>query len=378
MSRPAVAFALTFGCIWLAACETRQPPATTKPLAAAPSQPAPTSVATPIGAPTGTFLDRPSEPNGPLVRIVNYNVMWNSIFPEVDAARAAKFVRIVRALSPDILALQEIGTHPEERGKPGARRRTAEDVAQLLNTQTPLPAGATWQAHQGSDNVIVSRYPLRSKAERTVPAGDRGLAIALVDLPDEQFAVDLYLLNTHHKSSGGAENEARRQKQSDAMVNWVRDARAAGGEVELPPQTPIVILGDLNVVEGLAPLNTLLTGDIANEKDYGPDFAPDWDDTPLADAHPLHNITGPADWTWRNDHSRFDPGRLDYVIYSDSVLEVVKKYVLDTTTMLADDLRAAGLEKFDVTQDDVGQHYDHLPLVVDFRVTVEAAPGGGE
>ncbi len=89
-------------------------------------------------------------------------------------------------------------------------------------------------------------------------------------------------------------------------------------------------------------------------------------------------MTGTDDWTWRNDNDQWAPGRLDYVIYSDSVMDVVKKFALDTSTMTEEDLRATGLQKFDVTADDVGKEYDHLPLVVDFRVTTRVLDEPGE
>jgi endonuclease/exonuclease/phosphatase family metal-dependent hydrolase len=342
-----------------AACETR------KPTSAPTTQPGETAKAWTSAKPTGTFLDR--DPRADL-RLVCYNIKWNSIFPEVDAARAAKFARVVRSLDPDILALQEVGLEPRQRGQPGARKWTGRDVQTLMNRIVPPPGGSTWHTFQGSDNVIVSRYPLKMTADRMVPAGERELAMALVDLPDERFAVDVYVLSNHYKCCDPERFDVLRQQQSDAIVSWIRDARTPGGELDLPAGTPILVVGDLNIVGSRQPVDTLLTGDIIDEQKHGPDFPPDWDDTGMTDAHPLHNIDGPDDYTWRDDTSQFTPGRLDYVIYTDSVLEPVKKFVLNTTTLSEEVLHAAGLQEFDITVDDVGREYDHLPLVVDFRV----------
>jgi len=313
---------------------------------------------------TGTFIDRASHDD---LRLVSYNILWNSIFPEVSVAGAVKFARVVQALNPDVLALQEIGLHPEDRGKPNARRWTDRDVVALMNSLLPPPEGATWHACQGGDNVIVSKYPLKLVATDTNPPGERQQAIALVDLPNERFAFDLYVLNNHYKCCGNEANDPQRQQQSDAIVGWLRDARTPGGQIDLPPGTAIAIVGDLNIVGTFKPVETLLTGDISDENRYGPDFPPDWDGTGLVDARPLHNIDGPDQWTWRDDNDRWPPGRLDFIIYSDSVLSVAKQFVLNTTTMRPEELKAAGLERFDVTIDDVGRQYDHLPLVIDFR-----------
>jgi hypothetical protein len=155
--------------------------------------------------------------------------------------------------------------------------------------------------------------------------------------------------------------------QSDALVNWMRDARTSGGQIDLPFGTPMMVLGDLNIVESPQPLQTLLDGNIINNATYGPDSPPDWDGTRNADAFPLHNTVGPEAWTWRNDLEPFAPGRLDYVTYTDSVLASPKRFVLNTVAMSDALLAATGLQRFDALLDNVGQNYDHLPVVVDFR-----------
>jgi hypothetical protein len=87
----------------------------------------------------------------------------------------------------------------------------------------------------------------------------------------------------------------------------------------------------------------------------------------------LHNTTGPADYTWRNDFSIFEPGRLDYVLYTDSVARVANSFVLNTVAMTAAELSAAGLQTYDVTINAL--EYDHLPLVADFRFLADGKQG---
>lgn len=357
----------------LTACETRKevPPARTSPGPSRAASRAAHDVAEsvqpwPGRAPTGTFLDRAPEAD---LRLMDYNVLWNTLFEEESAQGAAKFARLVRALDPDILTLQEIGLPSWKREQdPQARDWKAADVVRLMNKIQPPPPSGTWYAHQAYDNVIVSKYPLRMSASNTRPRGQRQQALALVDLPDATFALDFYVMNNHYKCCGGEDNDPQRQQQSDAIIAWLRDARTPGGAIDLPPGTAIAVTGDLNIVGGFQPVQTLLNGDIRDEARYGEDFPPDWDDTALADLHPRHNIDGADDYTWRNDNDQWAPGRIDFIIYTDSVLEVAKKFVLNTTTMTDEDLRAAGLERFDVTVDNEGKEFDHLPLVVDFRV----------
>jgi hypothetical protein len=149
-------------------------------------------------------------------------------------------------------------------------------------------------------------------------------------------------------------------------VTWIHDAITEGGHVDLPAPAPIMVLGDLNIVGASDPLDTLITGDIRGNAAFGPDGAPDWDGTYATDAKPVHNGRGDETYTWRDDGSDFPPGRLDFVIYTDSVLEVVHSFVLNTVTMTEEELEATGLERLDVTRGPPVD-FDHLPVVVDMR-----------
>ena len=297
-----------------------------------------------------TFIDRAAAAD---VRVATWNIYNDSVFADVNPTRHAKFGRVVRAVDADVWAFQEM------------YNASAGLVVSLMNGARPLPGGASWHVYKSTEHVIASKYPLSLQRGDTSPVGYRPIAMALVDLPDERFARDLYVMNAHYRCCGG--NDPARQMQSDALANWMRDARTPGGNVTLPHGTAMTVLGDLNIVEGPQPLNTLLDGNIINNATYGPDAAPDWDGSRNADAFPLHNGAGPESYTWRNDLEPFDPGRLDYVTYTDSVLASPKRFVLNTVAMSDALLAAAGLQRFDATLDSVGQNYDHLPVVVDFR-----------
>ncbi|QDV72218.1 Endonuclease/Exonuclease/phosphatase family protein [Planctomycetes bacterium K2D] len=291
---------------------------------------------------TGTFIDR-HRPDD--LRVVSYNVYFNSaLFSNngADPTTPSRFQRLVKAMDPDILALQEMS--------PG----TAEEVATLLNGLIPLPGSAGWQTHQVSDNVIASRHPF------LLTTGSVGHADALIDLPDDRHASDIYVMNDHWPC---CTNEIGRQREADRMVRWIDGLRSPDG---LATETPFVVVGDLNTVGSGQPLRTLLTGDIVDAS-LGADSPPDWDGTPLSNATPLHNGVGPDRYTWRNDSDVFDPGVLDHIIYTDSVLETANRFVLNTMAMNEVELLATSLEAEDVMITTSQGFYDHLPLVVDFR-----------
>ena len=305
-------------------------------------------------AQTGTFIDRQLATD---LRVASFNIFLDSIFP-VSSIPGQKFARVVNALDADILNLQEI-------------HHSAAEVAELLNEIAPIAAG-TWHTHKGRGNVIASKYPLSMLATSIDPLSDRPPAIALVDLPDAQFENDFYIVNHHYLCCGtpGASSprDLERQQSSDAVVRWLRDARTPGELIDLSPGTPIAIVGDLNNVGGPGPLDTLVTGNILNESTYGPDSPPDWDGSSLTEAHPLHNGSGPADYTFRNEGSSYDLTRIDHIIYSDSALDIANKFVLNTVEMSPADLAATGLQTFDITIDLTGVRFDHLPVVADFRL----------
>lgn len=321
---------------------------------------------------TGTFIDKENPTD---IRLLDFNINWDSIFPDNDPQNHPfreyntrdAFIRIVTTVQPDIVTLQEINDS-----------RDPQQLASLLDSIIPLPDGAVWKASSGSDDFIISRYDLSMLATDTIPSTNRGQAMALVDLPDDVFATDLYLINAHFKASGGQSNIDRRQQHADAIVNWIRDCRTPGGHIDLPANTPFMIVGDLNAydTDPAYQVTTLVTGDIVDESTYGPDIAPDWDNTADTDAMPLQNVVGPDFYTWRDDSGGFNPGALDRIIYTDSAMTVTRRFVLNTTTMSSADLTAAGLQANDVVLDPATMNYDHLPLVVDMQFETIAALDG--
>lgn len=285
--------------------------------------------------------------NSRSVRLVCYNVLFDGLFERPD-----EFRRILQALRPDIICFQEVWAH------------TAKDVRELLDGWLPLGDGNHWNAHQAFGNVICSRWPLGLTAVETVPPGPSILAMALVDLPDSTYPKDLYVMNNHFPCCGcsGSTADLERQKNADAIVNWLRDARTIGENIDLNPNTPFVICGDLNMVGGFQSRETLLTGNIVNEFEFGADSSPDWDGSPISNAFPRH-AGGPYTYTWRDDSTLFGPGRLDFVMFSDSALGVQKSFVLWTP-----DLPAEVLARHGLLAADTQIASDHLPLVVDFLI----------
>ena len=312
----------------------------------------------------------------PALRVMSWNVKAGALFPstmrnpegEEAGARVGRFGRILRAIRPDIICLQEIWP---------LRKDAA--ILDLLNSELPLSGGADWQLHRAVDVVIASRYSLKQlRGDRVIhyplpemPEFHYGQALSLVDLPDDRFKNDFFVITAHFRSRSGAESIRMRESHSASILARLNDLKSPGGDIDISSGTPIVIAGDLNVYESndddpLRHLHMLISGDNIGREGKPSDRGPDWDGSKMTDLSPSINGQGKAFYTWRNDTLPYPPGALDRILYTDSVLEVRSAFVLDAQA-LSDDLRA----KFGVFQSDCAfagrdGEYDHLPMIVDF------------
>lgn len=270
------------------------------------------------------------------VRFLTYNVLFDGIF---DPDKRRSFDRILNAIGPDIIGFQEIYNH------------SAEETRDLVAGMLPWK-GEWYGSKAGPDIITVSNYPITG----TYPIGANGAF--LIDLGDEYNSEVLFVV-AHPPC---CDNDEGRQVEVDAMMAFVRDAKSGAGALDLPAGTPIVILGDMNFVGDRRQLNTVLTGEIVNTGTYGAWFRPDWDETDLADVRPLHT-NSPLTMTWRDEASSYWPGRLDFVVYTDAVLDIGNNFVLSTGEMHEDTLAAYGL-----LESDTAVASDHLPVVSDFTI----------
>ncbi len=276
------------------------------------------------------------------LRVLTYNVEHDGLLdPELRPA----FARILAAVEPELIGFQEIYDHDAEAVR-GA-------VAAIL--------GGEWHAAKaGLDLVVASRYPiLRSRC--ITYCDEYGSTGAFLIDAQKILGRQLLFVAVHPPCCTGGDPpmEVQRQYVTDATMAFLRDARHPGGEIEIAADTPILIAGDLNLVGGRQPLETLLTGQIVH-RELGASVAPDWDGGPLTDLRPLHTDL-PMVFTWfRESRGSYSPGRLDFIIYSDSVLRPTRSFVLFTQAMSDEALRANGLERRDTCVS------DHLPVVGDF------------
>lgn len=279
-------------------------------------------------------LDKMSDQS---IRVMSYNVLRDNLF---ESSVENEFRRIFQAIKPDIIGLEEVYDH------------SGSQAAELIGTFVQPENSSQWYSGDvGNDNLIVSKYPVTNQTAIS------GNAAYLLDLGDDG---EMLVLVAHPPC---CDNDSGRQREIDMMMAFVRDSKeGTGNGFDLEENSPVVIMGDMNLVGLNRQVETLITGDIDDENSYGSDFNPDWDGTTLEDAKP-QNPELPTTFTWYSDGSSFSAGRLDYIVYSGSVLDLKNSFALHTSVLPADTL-----QKYNLQANDTYRASDHLPIVADFSL----------
>lgn len=296
------------------------------------------------------------------VRVVSYN-----LYDQLDPYQLSQdgFSRVMSAINPDIIVFEEVTGNDNE----------ALEFANWLDHHLPTSG---WAVHLGMvagiRTIVASHLPMSMQEIDTMPASStRGVTMALIDLPDNFFARDVYILGVHFKCCNYGDEDIKRQKSADAIATWMGDARFAGRNIDLPWGTPMILTGDMNLVGGPQPELTLITGDVIEEPDYCPDVKGDWDNSDLLDLVPADPNTGDT-FTWQGG-GNWPPSNLDRLMVTESVMAIGNNFVFNTDTMTAQDLAALGVENSDTWQSVTS---DHLPIVMDFQPTQQTVSCGSD
>lgn len=262
------------------------------------------------------------------VRLLSYNVENSA--PDRNPA---PFSRMLRAIDPDIVLVQEWYD------------QTPETLAAWFNRELPIDGRWAAVTSTGRGVAVISRLDIKPLGPAGVTIDDGGeartvrSASALVDTPAGPIAVT----SVHLKCCGsiGSSEDQLRRLEALGITTMLADALSGIGSHGR------VIAGDYNLVGGLAPLEAMLGGMDADGSD-------------LELAEPFV-MADPAMYTWSSPQSEFLPGRLDYAAYSGSTLAVERAFVLDPARLGPASLDAMNLDPGDAAAS------DHRPLVIDLR-----------
>ena len=267
-------------------------------------------------------------------RMMTYNSLFDGLF---ESGQSAQQRRMIKAMDADIYTFVEIYDY------------NSGSIAEVIEDET---GHSNWDhASEGADTHVISKYPIKDHTNID------GNGAYLLDYE----GTDMLIIVAHLPAGS---NDDSRQAEVDKIAAFIRDAKLGLNEFQLATDAPIIITGDMNLYGNKSQRETLLAGEIVNNNAYGPDANPDWDNTPLTAALPFANGL-PQAVTWINPNSSFFPGRLDYTIYSDHILDLTNTFCLNTNDMQNSDLNALGLNR-----NDSRSGSDHLPVITDFEVRV--------
>lgn len=265
------------------------------------------------------------------VRVVSWNIEKAAPREQPDP-----FGRILRALDPDVVLVQEWWNTSEE------------ELLGWFSTNVPSPT--PWRvATFGELGVaILSRGPLSATSTERLLVdrygdGRRRSPVRYVCAAAETSIGTLLLASIHLKAFGGdgSPEDDLRQRQARAIHADLR------GQLDRFPDAGLALAGDLNLVGTRRPLDLLRL-----------DLDRDATELETADAALLG---GRSVQTWYSSDGQYSPGRLDYALVSDSVLEVARTFVLETDKLARSSLQESGLLPDD------SRCSDHRPLVLDLR-----------
>ncbi len=269
--------------------------------------------------------DLPQKPAG-AIRILTYNVLKNS--PEKNGN---PFSRIFEATKPDIILLQEWDTN--------------QATAQAWFTAM-VTGESRWSAAigEGGDVLIVSPHPITPLTHGAVTAAGADKPVRFASAKVKTPAGEVAVATVHLKCCGtvGSSEDTKRIAEATAVQAALSSAYGTDGS------TLRLVTGDMNLVGSTTPLEKIAAG-------------LDFDGSPLVPANPLV-LGDSAEYTWSDEKEKFPPGRLDYILYSDSKATVLNAFVLDTRRLTDRSLARMGLARTDSAAS------DHLPVVVDFKV----------
>jgi endonuclease/exonuclease/phosphatase family metal-dependent hydrolase len=308
-----------------------------------------TDASTPVETPS---IDRPAESD---IRILSQNSVNDfdaGISAIFQAERQPSYRRVFDAVGADVIAFQEI------------YEQSADTTETVMESEYGIDDGWSW-AKQGPDLVLGSRFPIED--EHTIPGYEQNESGAFLLDARSALGERLIVVVMHPPCCNFEADEddpsrnAQRQQVVDGVAAFLRDVTRGEGPFDVATGTPIAVVGDMNFVGKAQQPRTLRTGDIVNTDRFGSPGSPDWDGSDLLDTNP-RQTGAPLHTTWIDSTSAFPPGRLDYAFVSDSALDVVHEFILNTAALSEEERAAHG-----VTAADTGTMSDHLPVVVDLN-----------
>ena len=289
----------------------------------------------------GNFRDRPGAFQRVLAALAPDVVLLDEVYADVTRVELARFGEGVAGEQGPGWDWWLAAGGGRQRTVVGARGLAVRGEAELARVDHAPGVLESWLREVG-DEPEAPRMPPPSRLARAEAVGGLSATGAWVDVNGR----DILFVPIDFQSAGydGSPRDKLRELQARTLNGALASVLAER------PDAGLVIGGDLNLVGSARPLAHLRTG-----------LGSDGDDLGVAR---LARLRDRSLVTWRGtrDGDPFSPGRLDYVLYRGSVLQVERAFVFDAADFSREALRELGVRESDSLVS------DHLPLVVDFRV----------
>ena len=152
--------------------------------------------------------------NAGYIRLAAYNVLRDGIF---DPNLYDYFQNILTAIKPDIISFEEVSGH------------SAYAMVNILNEMIPLSSGSWYAEKSDYDVIVASVFPIAKTFDIVTADGRKRSAAFLLNLRPK-FETDFLIIGAHLKCCGGEMNDEKRQEEVDAIMEFIREAKDAGGE----------------------------------------------------------------------------------------------------------------------------------------------------
>ena len=314
------------------------------------------------------FVARPSG----TLRVVAWNVADGGF-----RDRRPAFQRVLKALNPDVLLLDEIHADVTQGdlerfgealapsspsgwtwwlARGGGRQRTAVGArgmklggdSTLARIEHEPGELARWLAEVG-DTPEAPRMAAPSAVARAESQG--GLSATGAWIAHEGLPILLVPLDLQSAGYDGSPRDRLRELQARTL------RRAIAGALETHPGAGLIVGGDFNLVGSGRPLAALRRG-----------LGVDGGDLEVARVERLRDRSL-ATWRGLDPRDPFSPGRLDYMLYRGGVLRLERAFIFDAEDLSAEALELRGIQASD------SRASDHLPLVADFSLRRPVADG---
>ena len=296
---------------------------------------------------------------GDVLRIATYNILN---FPDDYTERIPEFQKVIRALNPDVLVVQEMQS---EAG-------TDLFLSDVLNVLAPGGwAAAPFFDEANSDNALFYRIDAVDFISiRQIPTWDFGGTRDIDEYvlrPLNNLTISLYIYSVHLKAGDGSSNEQRRLVEATILRENL-DSLSAGSY--------FLVVGDFNIQTSDEEAYQVLTREPSNiGRCYDPIESPGhWNNN--LDFAAIHTQATHAEWGGMDD-------RYDQMLSSSTVLNTTGfEYLEDSYNAFGNDgyhfNRSINAGDNTAVPDSIADALfnasDHIPVSLDLYFRTSAGP----